>query len=224
VALQPAIINTVKADVTYRSLLASLQYAWEDSTIAQFQSDVIAEDNVQLIYATNFSRRRMASGLLALPLAVTGWWTTQNNLMVTWQEVDAFRSDEPFTLGRTDFSFNSTQNVSLPYDLDLEATGFYQSASLFGAIRTDAFWAVNLGLQRELPGGRGKVTFSVNDLFNSLEVTAKTGARDEPVYIEQVFDFGQRTFSLTYTTRFGDGKAAGRRSTASEEESGRVRQ
>ncbi len=50
------------------------------------------------------------------------------------------------------------------------------------------------------------------------------GSPDDEFYVRQRFDFSSRSVTLTYSTTFGSARSAGRRSTASEEESGRMRQ
>jgi hypothetical protein len=215
--LQPAIINSVKLDGTYRSVLVSLQYAWEDSTIARFQSRLLPGHNVQVMFPTNFRGTQSATALLAAPLKVNSWWSTQNNTMLMWREVDGVQNSIPVKLTNRSFRINSTQNFDLPRDFALEGTGFYQSASLFGAMDFRAMWAVNLGLQKTLPN-KAKLTLTVNDLFDSFNWRQTMGSPGDPIYFDRFLDFGHRYVSLTYSTRFGGDKAAKKRSTASEDE------
>lgn len=223
-ALQPAIVNTVKLDLTYRSLLLSLGYAWEDSTIARFQSRLIPGRNIQLMAPVNFRGTESLTALVALPVRLAGWWSTQNNLMLIRSEIDGFRNGDPAVFRQKRVRFNTTHNLSLPYGFDLELSGFYQSAGLIGAIRLDPFWGIHAGLQHALPDGRSRLTLSVNDIFDSIQYAGTTGSPGDAFYLEQLFDFGRRTFQLTLATRFGDAKSARKRATASEEESQRVEQ
>ena len=221
-ALQPAITSSLKLDVTFKTLLASLEYAWEDSTIARFQNHFIPEDDLQLIFPVNLRGTRTTTALITLPVQLTDWWSTQNDVMVTWQAVDGFMRDVPVTMNREFVRFNMAQNLRLPHGFAFETTGFYQSATLSGITQSEPMWGVDLGLQRALPGGKGKLTLSVSDVFNSVEWRSATGSPDDPLYIKQLYDTSRRTFQLTYTRRFGGSKAMTKRSTASEEESERV--
>ncbi len=221
-ALQPSIMNALKMDVTYKSVLASFQYAWEDSSIARFQNRIIPGENVQILFPTNLSDTRTVTALLAAPVVLADWWSTQNSVMTIWQQVDGPRNGTPVTLSRTSIVLNTTQNISLPFAFALEATGFYQNATLFGTVRFASMWGVNLGLQRALPRGKGKLTFSVDDLFGSVDWLFTTGSPADPLYIRSFVDMGHRTFRLTYSTRFGGGKEAREHATASEAERERV--
>jgi hypothetical protein len=223
-ALQPAIMSTVKLDLTYRSVLASLQYAWEDSSIVRFQSRVAPGENIQIIYPMNMSDTRIATVLLAVPLTVAHGWRTQNSVSATRHGVEGLRNDAHVSVSRKSFRLTSTHNLALPDDFALEATGAYQSATLLGTARFTPMWSVHVGLQRALPGGKGRLTLSVDDVFDSMGWSFATGASGEPLYTRGDMDAWHRTFRLTYSTRFGDGKAADKRSTASESEGGRVQQ
>ena len=221
-SLQPSIMNALKMDVTYKSVLASLQYSWEDSSIARFQNRIIPEENVQILVPTNLSTRRTATALLAAPVVIADWWSTQNSAMATWQQVNGPLNGAPVTISRTSIVLHSTQNISLPYDLAFEATGSYQNATLWGTMRFGSMWHVNLGLQRAIPGGKGKLTLSVVDLFGSADWLFTTGSPADPLYIRSFVDMGHRTFRLTYSTRFGGGKEVREHATASEAERERV--
>lgn len=220
-ALQPAIINTLKLDFTHASVLTSLQYAWEDSTIAPFQSHLIPGHNIQVMFPINLKNTRTATALVAAPVHLTSWWTTQNSAMLTRQEVDGSRNGAPLTLSSTSYRTSSTHSIALPRDFALEGSGVYQSASLFGAMDFAATWQVNAGLQKNLRTG-AKLTLSVSDVFDSFAWRWTMGSPGDPLYIDGHVDMWPRSISVTYSTSFGGGKAAAARSTASAEESGRV--
>jgi hypothetical protein len=221
-ALQPAVTNTLKLDGTYRSVLASLQYAWEDSTIAPFQNRFLPEYNIHVLFPTNFRRTETATALLAAPVDLTPWWSTQNNVMLTGQEVDGVRNDAPVELTSTSYRLNSVQNLALPGAYTLEVSGFYQSQSLLGAVGFGAMWQMNAAVQTTLGSG-GKVTLAVNDVFDSFHWRWTTGARGDPLHIDTSVDMWWRSVSLTYSMNFGGAEGEIQRSGASEDEKGRVR-
>ncbi|HUE77515.1 MAG TPA: outer membrane beta-barrel protein [Longimicrobiales bacterium] len=219
-ALQPAVTNTVKLDGSYESVLASLQYAWEDSTIAAFQSRFLPEYNLHVMFPTNFRGTKTATALFAAPVHVTSWWSTQNNAMVMWQEVDGSGSDVPVMLSSTSYRLNSTQTITLPRNFAFEASGFYQSASLMGAVTFGATWQVNAALQARLRDN-ARLSLRIDNVFDSFEWRWTTGAPDDPLYIDQTIDIWPRSVSVAYSMSFGGGEAAERKS-ASEEERERV--
>jgi hypothetical protein len=224
-ALQPAISNALKLDGTYGSIFASLQYAWEGNTIAQFQSRFLPEHRVHVMFPTNYRGMKTATALVAAPLRVVEWWNTQNSVMLLWQEVDGERDGLPLNVAATSYRFNTAHNFTLPRGYTLEATGFYQSASLLGTIDFGAMWQVNLGLQRTIRNG-ATVTLALNDVFDSYAWRWTTGGTGDPLHIEQLLDSSHPSLTLSYSVRLGGGtgKPMSPRSTASEEENARVQQ
>ncbi|MEM8558103.1 MAG: TonB-dependent receptor, partial [Bacteroidota bacterium] len=95
-ALQPAISDAIKADVTVGSIFASVEYTWVTDPIARFQTRVIPEANVQVSFPTNFDRQRTATALLAAPVELLSWWTTQNTATVTWLSIEGDRDAGAF--------------------------------------------------------------------------------------------------------------------------------
>jgi hypothetical protein len=83
-----------------------------------------------------------------------------------------------------------------------------------------AEYAHRLG-SSELRGG-ARLSLAANDLFDSFEWRATTGSPGDPLYFDTVRDFVHRSVVLGYSTGFGSGRAAARRSTASEDERQRV--
>ncbi|MEM8560314.1 MAG: outer membrane beta-barrel protein, partial [Bacteroidota bacterium] len=171
---------------------------------------------------TNFDRQRTATALLAAPVELLSWWTTQNTATVTWLSIEGDRDAGAFEASQTSYGLSTTHNVRLPVDFSLEASAFYQSAGLFGAIEFEPVWGLNLGLQRDLPGLPGSLTLAVDDVFDSVEFASTQRDDAVPFYAEGLFDFSQRTLRLTYTRPLGAGPGAQARATASEEESRRV--
>ncbi|MEO1074429.1 MAG: TonB-dependent receptor [Bacteroidota bacterium] len=221
-ALQPAISDALKADVNVGSVFASVEYAWVTDPIAQFQSRVIPEANVQVSFPTNFDRQRTATGLIAAPVELLPWWTTQNTATVTWLTIEGDREGRDFEASQTSYSLSTTHNVRLPVDFSLEASAFYQSAGLFGTIEFEPVWGLNLGLQREIPGLPGSLTLAVDDVLDTMEWSVMQRDDAVPFYAEGFFDFTQRTVRLTYTRPIGGNAGGQTRATASEEESRRV--
>lgn len=221
-AVQPATLNALKADATVRDVVASVQYAWEDGSIARFQSRVLSDANVQIFFPTNITATRTLTGLVAAPLALADGWTTQSDATVTRQAVEGVVADRPVERAHTAYAFRTTHNVRAPADLSLEVTGSYQSAALFGAARFEPLWSVNVAVQRALPGGAGELTLAVDDVFDTARWRITEADASVPFAIETVYDGFNRTVRLTYSRRFGTGGGVEARTTASEEESSRV--
>jgi len=226
-ALQPSLSNTLKLDYTRETLFTSVQYARATSTIARFQNELLPESNLQRIAPVNYDSRQSVTALVSKSVGLASWWTSENSVLLGWQKVTAGPPRDPARTTpqermQRSIRVSTTQSVSLPHGFAVEASGFYQSANLFGLVRFEPTWALNLGVERTLPGGWGRLTLSVDDVFDSDERTGITRSPRNGSYAERTVDFSPRTLRLTYSIPFGRGKAARAPETASEAERRRV--
>ncbi|MCB0598388.1 MAG: TonB-dependent receptor [Lewinellaceae bacterium] len=223
-ALQPSISNNVKVDYRFKTALFSIQYAVEDSAIARFQSRVIEGTNQQLIAAENMKNRKTASITTAFPIQVSKWWRMQNNLIGSWQEVNAYFDGEPVRVSTKNLRVVWINMITLPKDFSAEVVGFYQTRGLFGAAKFLPIGALNIGIQKKFNGNAGTLRFGVDDLLNSLRWRGKSNFPEYNLVSSFEADFSQRTFKLTYSRNFGNEqlKRQRQRATGSEEERGRV--
>ncbi|MCB0569620.1 MAG: TonB-dependent receptor [Phaeodactylibacter sp.] len=223
-ALQPSIANSVKVDYRFKTAMFSIQYTREDSAIARFQARVIEGSNQQLIAAENMKNRNTAAFTVAFPIQVAKWWKMQNNIIGTWQEVNTYFNGEPVQLQARSFRATWINSFSLPRDFSAELVGFYRSKGLAGTSVALPMGAVNIGLQKVLPGNAGILRFGVDDLFNSLKFRGENNLPEYNLVSQFDLDFSQRTFKLAYSRNFGNKelKGARKRATGSEEERARV--
>jgi len=221
--LQPAITDNFKFDYRYKSYLVSVQYALEDSTIARFQDKVVLESNQQAFEPVNLSQTKTLSGSLSVPIYIGNYWTMQNNFVALWSENNSFYNNELVELEQFSYNLNSSQSFMLGSGYSTEITGFYRSAGLFGRSIIDPIYGVNFGLQKQFKSG-SSLRFSIRDILNSIEFRGGTNLPEQGFITDGFFDFSNRTFSLTYSTTFGNDKlkAARNRTTGAAEESNRV--
>ena len=223
-ALQPSTSNNLKVDYRYKTALFSLQYTVEDTAIAQYQTRTIEGTNQQLIAAENMKNRKTASFTLAFPVQVTPWWNMQNNLIGTWQEVNAYFNNDPIQVHNKNLQVVWINSFSLPKDFSAELVGFYQSKGLFGTTVALPIAGLNIGVQKKLRGNLGTLRFGIDDLLNSIKFRGESNFPEYNLVSEIDIDFSQRTFKLTYSRNFGNNqlKGARQRTTGSEEERQRV--
>ncbi|SFZ89322.1 Outer membrane receptor proteins, mostly Fe transport [Flaviramulus basaltis] len=223
-SLQPAISNTFKYDINYKSYIFSIQYTDQDSSIANFQ-ERYDEDNDRLIFeASNLDYTKTFSIILGFPLKISNWWRTQNNITYINQKIRGFYKDEALEAQLSNYTINLSNSFKFSDTFSGELTAFYTSESLFGTAKYDAFYRVNIGLQKKFSDKWGSLRFSVNDAFNSFEFKGGTDIPDENLLTRNLFDFSAPTFTLTYTRNFGNNKlkSARERETGAEEERQRV--
>lgn len=221
-ALKPAIGDIIKADYTFKRYLFSVSYNYNKDAIARFQTKIDPATNKQLFSSENLSNVKTLSATLSVPLTITNWWSMQNNLTGTWQQVNTVYNNTDLRIEQKSIRINSAQSFTLPKDFAVELSGFYQTAGMFGTARLAAYGMLNAGIQKKI--GKGKLRFGVDDIFNTFIFETSVKVPEQNLDAEANYKFTQRTYRLTYTRSFGNDKLKEKRNrvTGAEEERGRV--
>lgn len=226
-AVQPAISNSVKFDVNYRSVILSAQYSVEDGTIARFQSR-FDEENERLIFgSSNLDRMKIFSLTFGLPLTVTNWWKMQNNLIYLNTKISNTVDGSLFNFEQNTFNINHTQSFTMAKNLTSEININYNSPSIISLLGTgvlEEFYGINIGIQKKFGEIGGTLAFKINDLLDSMKWTVTTDIPEQNLSTVNTFDVFNRTFLLTYSNNFGNRKlkSVRERGTGAEEEKMRV--
>ncbi|MBK6477987.1 MAG: outer membrane beta-barrel protein [Saprospiraceae bacterium] len=225
-ALQPAISNNFKYDITYASYFLSLQYTHQSSPIASFQERIDKATGRLIFEASNLDYTKTYSATVGMPIQIAPFWKTQNNFSLVYQTVRATRDAKPLQISLGNYSLNSIHAFKLSSSFNAELSGFYNSPGFFGIARYKGFYGINAGVQKSLGDKWGSLKFSVNDIFESIIFKGGTNIEGEGFETDNSFDFSNRTFTLTYSRNFGRSqvKSSRDRKTGSEEERGRVNQ
>lgn len=223
-SLQPAISNTFKYDINFKSYFLSFGYTDQDASIANFQESIDAETGRLFFEAANLDYTRTFSIITGIPLKINSWWRTQTNLTFIKQKVRAFYNGDPIEQDLGNFSANSTFSFKISERSSAELSGFYNGPSFFGSAKYEEVYGINIGLQHKISDKWGVLKFSVNDILDSVEFVGGTNIPEQNIRTNNTFDFSNRTFSLTYSRNFGNSKlkSARNRETGSEEERRRV--
>jgi len=226
-AVQPAISNAVKFDINYRSLLFSAQYSVEDGTISRFQSR-FDETNERLIFgASNLDKTKVFSSTFGLPVTLTNWWKMQNNFTYLNTKFRNTVDGSLFNFEQNTLNINHTQSFTISENISSEININYNSPSIIsftGTAVLEAYYGINLGIQKKFGERGGTLSFKINDMLDSMKYTLTTDIPEQNLNTVNTFDFFNRTFLLTYSNRFGNRKlkSARERGTGSEEEKQRV--
>jgi outer membrane receptor protein involved in Fe transport len=222
-ALQPSISENVKADFTYKKLLASLSYSYDDNSIAGFQTRIDPKTNKQIIFAENLDYLQTISLVLALPIDITNWWSMQNNITGTWQQAKASYNNAPLKIQQANVNVMAIQNFQLPKNYALELTVFYQSTSIFGRYKVEPYGKIDIGAQKKFKNNNERLRLSVTDIFSTFKFVWVTNT-ESTTFAKTTLQFSKVTVNLTYSRNFGRNtvKAARTRNTGSTEERGRV--
>jgi hypothetical protein len=208
-ALQPSFSNTVTADYTFKKYALSLSFSKEKNVIAAFQPTIDFATGKTVFTAANLPRQQLLSATVSVPVVVNNWWTMQYNFTATRQQV---------ITSRNNIHFNAVESFRLPRNINIDISGFCQSARLAGINTQKAFGSLDMAVKKKLAGNKGTLSFAA---VNILDTQGFTVTND---YAYMHVNFTQRIFRLTYARSFGNNKLQQKRErvTGAEEEKGRV--
>ena len=109
----------------------------------------------------------------------------------------------------------------LPKDYKAELTGFYQSGIPYGKFDIDPTGQIDAGIKKNFAQNKAQISMMFYDVFKTLSTTAKYS---EPDGTEYIFEnkFSNQRIALSFTFRFGQGKAYRSRKVGNLEEASRV--
>lgn len=148
------------------------------------------------------------------------WWRFNGTVTGMYKTIQ-MNEHNIAPLSRFSYMANMSNNFTLPWKLNLEMSGRYNSEQLVSNIILRSAYSIDLGLQRKVLKDNGTIKVSVSDILN----TSKGGAyaKYDNVDIEVMNKWESRRLNISFNYRFGkaDFKTRANRSTSSSEEENR---
>jgi outer membrane receptor protein involved in Fe transport len=220
--LLPSITDAVTASYTYKDKILSMSYSYMDHPINN-QPELDEKTNRLVNTVTNGSNFQMVYLNLSLPFKITKWWNSQNNLSGSWRQSNNFykKKIKQETIG---FFANITQTFTLPKNISLELSGWYNSGGGWGLYTFKPMGFIDFGIQKKFEKTKSTLSLNASNLLNSLWSHQYVNKPEQNLIINTQQVFGYRGVSITYNRRFGKDtvKEKRERSTGAEDERGRA--
>ncbi|MFC1222800.1 outer membrane beta-barrel protein [Pedobacter sp. BG31] len=194
-------------------------------------NDVIAEVILpdaasQSLYQTNANIATNISynANLNVPLQLTKWWQTNNNLNVFYLSFEApDLAGSALKTGKTSFQFKSQQTFTIMDGFTAEINGSYESPLDYGTLSLKARYYIDAGLSKSMFNKKASLKLALSDVFNMSENNLSSAYPGLTYSLHQKNETQIGRLSFTY--RFGKNeiKPARRRSTGTEAEQGRMK-
>lgn len=222
----------LKPQLSHKGLL---QYVYKGSTIVglsyTYTSDYSAEviDTVDKIKIVMIPRNLGVQKHLALSLSQTiipySWWNmTLNGTLYRIQNDISYDAGRSLNLKQSAGRLSLQQSFKLPCQLNAEVTAVYNSRRLTGGNQfARANSQVDLGLQRNLLNDKASLRLVFSDIYKGSKGSAIQNV--EGLYLRNYSYFEARQVKLSFSYKFSKGisKDPRNRSSALENENGRIK-
>ncbi|GAA4308749.1 outer membrane beta-barrel family protein [Compostibacter hankyongensis] len=220
--LQPQFSHNIELSYTLKNrYIATLAYKRTDHIMTQVFRQI---DSIRTTFITmgNLNSREDYTLNLNIPISITPWWSTNNNLLFIYQRFQGIYNDVPLDKGMPSFIGNTQQTFTLRHGWKAELNGMYRSTVLEGPLVVYPAWMLSFGIEKSLWDDRASLKLNVQDVFQTQNTKADMSIGNIDLYLEQ--RHFRRWAGLTFTWRFGNEKIKvnRHRNTGIEEEQNRI--
>lgn len=208
--LEPQTTHSVELMHTFnQKIFTTLSFSRTQNNITETISPSETEERVTVQTTRNLDHVDVYSLAFVVPVKVTTWWDTTNNLNFYVGSYSGTVSNTTLeNAGNFTWNYNSQNNFKLGNGFFAELSGNYQAPENYAFDRIRPIWFVNCGLQKKFEN-KSTLKLAVNDIFNSNEIQATTRFTSYTEHFLVKRD--TQTIVLSYTYNFGNGNGAMRR-------------
>ncbi len=203
-----------------RQLFVAINYSHTRDAITEI-IEQLSSENKTFQTNQNLDDNNTFSLTLSAPRVWTEWWTSRLNYTTFY---NGFKSAIPSGIldnKSIAHMFDLNNEIQLPRKWSMEVSGRYQTALTFGLFEIDPQGSLDLGFSKRL-FDKANLKIGITDIFRTRNSAIIIDQDDINLIVDQMND--SRRVSISFSYRFGNQKvkAARKRSTAAEEESGRI--
>jgi outer membrane receptor protein involved in Fe transport len=152
----------------------------------------------------NLPLRHLASAVLTAPVSPAKWWTMNNTVTLTYQQLsfpDPLDATTPYTKRKTTVNLSSDNTFTLGKGWSARVFGVYNSPSMYGLFDWVAYSYMVVGVKKTFLDKRASLNLSVVDPFYQLNF--RTSLNVLPVQYEDLLRNDTRYVKLAFTFNFG---------------------
>jgi hypothetical protein len=221
--LTPQLTNSFELSHTYKQLYTvGINYSHTTDAMTQIIKQI---DSIHTTYVTteNIEAYDNFGININVPVTVTEWFQSTNNFNLFSNRYKGVSSVGPVDESLVSYTFNSTNNFSLPAGITAELVFTYSSEMIWGTMLLEPIYSISGGISKMFLKDRVQARLNFNDVFHTDIMHSTTKYQNIDVDFERVYD--SQFFRIHVSYKFGkQTQRSARRSSGSQEEQNRVRQ
>lgn len=237
--IQPQYTHNVELSHTYKyTLNTSISYAHTQDFFTEVTFP-LATDGENFLTTANLDYKKVLTVNVGYPFSVTDWWSFYiNGTVYNVQQKGYFSQGDTILdhfgdflqsttidFNRTVGSFYGQTTVTLPQNISLQASGYYNTPGIWGAnYLTREFWGTEAGVLWKFLDEKASLKLAVSDIFLSQVWRANQELEEGGYAVDGMGGYESRQFRVNFTYQFGSStvKGARKRKTGLEDEKDRA--
>jgi iron complex outermembrane receptor protein len=218
--LRPNYTHNAELSYTY-NYATTLKLAL--SRTNDYATDIIRQDGLAAYQTVaNVGRVDALNLSFSTPYQVTKWWSSYVYAGATWNRfVGRFSPTEPFDQRAFAFEGYMQHTFTLSPLWLVQVSGFWNAPTTQTIYRIGGLRALNLSVQKKVWEGRGKITFTVDDVLNTMRWRQAGDAGNQQFDIYRKWE--SRRVSVRFTYRFGNQNVKAARSRETGADASRIK-
>ena len=236
--IQPQYTHNVEITHTFKyTLNTSLSYSHTQDFFSEVTLPLTGGAN--FLTTANLDFQQVITLNVGYPFSVTDWWSFYVNGTVynkrqkgRFQEGDTILAQFGDILQSTTFDFNQTvgsfygqTTVTLPKNIQIQASGYYNTPGIWGAnFLTREFWGTEAGILWRFLDEKASLKLAVSDPFLSQVWRANQVLEEGNFSSDGMGGYESRQFRVNFTYNFGSStvKSSRKRKTGLDDEKDRA--
>jgi iron complex outermembrane receptor protein len=228
-SLKPTVTNNIKLGVSIHGYAFSILASRDENPIVLYQLNETPAQDLMYNNPQNMAYQNNLMFQTDIPVTFTKWWNMNVGFVGGLRQFRLLHTKDNIEKTYTALSINGRQSFTLPWNVSLEISGWYNSRQYDGSKKIDGFGMLNAGIKKDLINNWGSIQLSVTDLLKSMRVSGYFGTLTEEAFsLNAHFVYGAESYDdriirLTYSRTFGNSKQRSDRSGVSKDERDRIR-
>ncbi len=163
--LQPALTHSTKFNLSYEGQpFFNVEYKDTRDAMVQVleQDDATGQTNQVTLNLESFKTFNTS---LFFPLDFIPKISGYGGVIANYSVFDSEINEYEILRNRWSFTTFLNANFTLPYDINTELSGWYNSGELDGVITGEYLYGIDIGFSKKVLNNRGRVSFGVDNLF-----------------------------------------------------------
>jgi len=205
--LGPQLTYSSELAYTYKQkYTVSFTYSNTSDNITSVLIPNDAANRVTIQTDRNLARNYYYNISFTVPVEVTSWWSSSNNLNIYYSNYSGELANTPLNKGAVAFDANTNNSFTLSKKTTAELDGVFTSGNIYGYLYVNHTLELSAGVQQTILNDKGTIKLNITDFLKTNNLVGTTSIDNYSEMFKRNIE--SRVATLAFTWRFGNNKVA----------------